>query len=236
MLSTRFWLVLAVIVFLAQAAVYPFVLKTHLDEGNYSILGYSAVAGIYPMYKDGGPWFPYMPLSFLVPGTVHVLFGKQLYVVRLFSILCGGLAIFFAYQIARRLGGRYAALITLWLLVSSVGTIRYYSLGGPVPFCALLVTASVFVLTSRIKSPLREVIAVLCATAALGTRQNMVLSWLVIVLYSSLAQKRASQLVLVMAVGLLSPLTFVIPFWPDIINKVLIHHQSPSFLAGYTGE
>lgn len=230
-LSPRFWLVLAIAVFLAQAAVYPFVLRTHLDEGNYSILGYSAVTGMYPMYKDGGPWFPYMPLSFLVPGAVHALFGKQLCVVRIFSILCGGLTIFFAYKVARRLGGDYAALTTLWLLVSSGATIQYYSLGGPVPFCAFLVMASVFVLTGRMNSPLREIIAVLCAAAALGTRQNMVLSWLIVLLYSALTQKRTGHTILVMALGLLAPLAIILPFSPDIIDKVLVHHQSPSFLA-----
>jgi len=91
--------------------------------------------------------------------------------------------------------------------------------------------ASVFVLTRGMKSPLREIIAVLCAAAALGTRQNMVLSWIIVLLYSALTQKRTGHVILVVAIGLLAPLAIILPFWPDIIDKVLVHHQSPSFLA-----
>ena len=220
-LTTRFWLVLAAIVFLAQAAVYPFVLKTHLDEGIYSIIGYDAVMGRYPLYKEGGPWFTYMPLSFLVPGIVHGIFGKGLYVIRLFSILCGGLSILFSYLIARKLGGNLAALLTLWLLVASVPTIQYYSLGGPVPFVALCLIASVYLLTTRVASPYREVLAVLCVSLALGARQNMLVSWFFLVTYGCLIQKRPAHLLIVAAASVLFPLIIVIPFWPDIFHGAL---------------
>jgi len=230
-LSPRFWLFMGIAVFLSQALVYPFTQRTHFDEGNYSFLGYNAVQGIYPMYKDGGPWFSYMPLSFLVPGTIHSLFGRDFYVIRLFSVFCAGLAILASYFLARKLGGDLAALITLWLLVASVQTLRHYSLGGPLPFVALFVMASVLILASDVKSPYREVLAIFCITVAVMTRRNMFPSWLVVVIYSAMQQQRVRDFGVVIAASVLLPVAFIWPFWPDIIDEIFFHPHLPSFLA-----
>ena len=131
LLSRRFWLWLAVVCFVVQMVLNFFWVLTWFDEANYAYKGYLAVKGIYAMYADGGPWFEYMPLAFLVPGVVQAVVGPNAYVHRLLPIFFAALLLLGVYRPTDRLGGARAALIATWLLVWSVVSLPSDFAGTP---------------------------------------------------------------------------------------------------------
>jgi 4-amino-4-deoxy-L-arabinose transferase-like glycosyltransferase len=226
-LSMRFWLCLGVVVLAIQLSVYPFTVPTHVDEGSYSFYGYNAVTGYYPMYKQGGPWFQHPPMAYVIPGITHALLGKGFYAIRIISALLAGVMVLLTYRLARKLGGPHAALINLWLLVGQAESIRYYCLGGPLPFVAMCIVAAVLSYSSDIKSPYREVLAIFFASLAMMTRTNMCYTWGVVVLFAVFTQERWSHRVVSIVVSIVFPGIFIIAFWPELAASLLQHHLLP---------
>ena len=220
-LSHRFWLLLAVTAFVLQAGYNLTHVRTWFDEGNYAYKGYVAVKGVYPMYKDGGPYFEYTPLAFLVPGAVQALFGPDFIAGRLFSILCGALTVVVTYVVGKRLAGRRAGLISTWLVVGNLIILRYYTTISPYSWVSLFLMLSLLALTSSVVSPYRELGAVFLASITFVTRQNMVAALGIIVLYGLIVQKRVSSVIIIVACAFVFPALFIAPYWPDLINETL---------------
>jgi len=220
-LSHRFWLLLAILAFVLQAGYNLTHVRTWFDEGNYAYKGYIAANGIYPMYKDGGPYFEYMPLAFLVPGVIQAVFGPDFIAGRLFSILCGTLAIVVTYLVGKRLASRRAGLISAWFVVGNLIILRYYTTISPYSWVSLFLMLSLLVLTSSMASPYRELGAVFFAAITFVTRQNMVVALGIIVLYGMIVQKRVSSMIIVALSAFVFPALFIAPYWPDLINETL---------------
>jgi hypothetical protein len=230
-LNPKFWLVLGIVVVVVQCCAYPFIARTHYDEGSYSFLGYNAVTGVYRIYEHGGPYFAHMPLTYLVPGVIHAVFGKQFYVYRLFCAFCVGLLVFCAYQLAKNLAGQYAALITLWILAGSVYSLTLYCVGGPLSFTAMFLVVSLLILASDIAPPYREIGAIFCITVALAARRNLAICWLFIVLYAVLTTKRHFWRIILIFSACMFLGMFYYPFFPEVLDVLFYHQQLPGFLG-----
>src|SRR3990172_8033653 len=70
--------ILGGLAYLSQSLVYAHTQFSLLDEGAYLYKGYLFATGQYRLYQDYGPWTNHMPLAFLIPGYVQVLFGPGL--------------------------------------------------------------------------------------------------------------------------------------------------------------
>ena len=220
-LSHRFWLIMVITTFFIQFGYNLTHVRTWFDEGNYAYKGYIAVKGVYPMYKDGGPYFEYLPLAFLVPGVIQVLFGPSFIAGRLFSILCGATVIIVTYWLGKKLADRKAGLISAWFLVGSLIIMRYYITISPYSWVSLFLMLSLLFLASSIASPYREVGAVFLATITFVSRQNMALALATIVLYAIIVQKRISHMIAIVVCALVFPALFIAPYWPELINETL---------------
>jgi hypothetical protein len=77
-----------------------------LDEGAYLYKGLLFVSGQYSLYQPYGPWSNHMPLAFLIPGVVQVLFGPGILAGRAFAILLAMFTLLGIWILARRFGGR----------------------------------------------------------------------------------------------------------------------------------
>jgi hypothetical protein len=80
-----------------------------LDEGLYLYTGWLFAAGKYVPFQDYGPWTNQMPLAFLIPGWVEMIFGPSLQTGRTFAFVLGLLTILGLWLTARRLSGRWIA-------------------------------------------------------------------------------------------------------------------------------
>jgi len=214
--STRFWLWLGVIAVGVQLVVYLFFVGTWLDEGLYACKGHLAATGAYRLYQDGGPWFEYMPLAFLVPGVVQAWFGPSFYAGRVFSLLCAALAVLSVYRLALRIGGRRAAVCALWLMAAGVVTLRYYVAIDPYAWTALCLVLALLALASGVRSPTREILAVFLAAVMLMTRRNMIVAWAILVLFALIVQRRWRDRAIVLAASIGFPALMMWPFWPEI--------------------
>jgi hypothetical protein len=221
--SLRFWTSAGILVFAVQALLYAFGLKTHHDEAIYSFLGLNVVTGTYAMYQQGGPLFTHLPLSYLLPGAAHFVFGSDLVVARFLSLIFTALTLLCTYLLCRRVGGRSAPVISLWLLVASIQSVRILSLGGPLAFCDFLLALSLLLLCCPIASPRREVLAACVISVALMTRQNMVISWAIILAYGVFTQKRWYHGVWVAVAGTVFPIVVTALYWPGIVTSALLH-------------
>jgi len=80
-----------------------------LDEGLYLYNGWLFATGKYVPFQAYGPWMNQMPLAFLIPGWVELIFGPGLQTGRLFALALGLLTALGLWLTARRLAGGWVA-------------------------------------------------------------------------------------------------------------------------------
>jgi hypothetical protein len=116
------------IIYLLQALQYAHSQVSILDEGSYLVKGYLFATGQYWPYQDFGPWSNHMPLSFLIPGYVQVLFGPGLRTGRYLAVLLGVLMLLGLWITVRRMGGRWWAAGALVAVALNPAVIKIYSM------------------------------------------------------------------------------------------------------------
>jgi hypothetical protein len=131
-LKKKYWIanllsILGGIVFAVQLWIHAHYQYSGLDEGDYAIKGLLFVTGKYVPFQDYGPWTNHMPLSFLIPGYIQVLFGPGLLTIRYFSIILAVLALVGIWITARRLGGYWWGTGAVWIFAISPAMSRFYS-------------------------------------------------------------------------------------------------------------
>ncbi len=99
-----------------------------LDEGLYLFKGFLFTSGRYVPFQDYGPLTNQMPLSFLIPGVVQLIFGLGLRTGRYFAIILAMLMVAGAWLTARRFSGRWLAAGVVWALALDTATLKLYSL------------------------------------------------------------------------------------------------------------
>ena len=112
---------------------------SQFDEGAYAVKGLLFVAGKYVPYQEYGPWTNHMPLSFLIPGYIQILFGPGLITIRYFSVFLALLALIGIWITARRLGGIWWAAGAVWIVALNPSWAKFYSQGASqvIIFCML---------------------------------------------------------------------------------------------------
>lgn len=87
-----------------------------LDESLYIYKGYLFASGKYVPYQDYGPWTNHLPMSFLIPGYVQVLFGPGIRTARYFVFFLGTTSMIALWLVAKRLGGHWWAAMAIWAI------------------------------------------------------------------------------------------------------------------------
>lgn len=101
--------------------------RSSLDEGNYLYKGYLFATGVYQPYGPYTPWLNKMPLSFLIPGWVQVLFGPGLRTGRMYAFVVGLLLVLAVWLLTRRLAGRWWGALAIWAMALNPMLIKTYS-------------------------------------------------------------------------------------------------------------
>jgi hypothetical protein len=101
-----------------------------LDEGLYLYKGWLFASGRYTPFQDYGAWTNQMPLAFLIPGWVEILFGSGLRTGRMLAIGLGVLMLPGLWLTARRLGGAWAGLVVIAALALNPAATRMVALAA----------------------------------------------------------------------------------------------------------
>ena len=96
-----------------------------LDEGLYLFKGVQFALGKYQLFQDYGPLTNHMPLSFLIPGWVQVLFGTGLRTARYYALSLGILMIVGFWVTSRRLSGPWWAAFGVWAVALNPALVNY---------------------------------------------------------------------------------------------------------------
>lgn len=115
-----------------------------LDEGLYLYKGWLLASGVYTPFQDNGLWMNQMPLSYLIPGGVQVLFGPGLLTGRMFAFALALFSILGWWLTARRLGGRWAALAVVWAMALNPAAARMSALAASQGLVAALLAWTMF--------------------------------------------------------------------------------------------
>lgn len=164
---------LVMLAYFVQSVTYAHSQTSVLDEGAYLVKGLLFATGRYAPFQDYGPLTNHMPLAFLIPGWVQVIFGAGLRTGRYFAILLGLLMLVGLWLLVRQLRGNWWAAAAIALIAVNPALIKMYSVGvSQVLVSCLLVWSLFFSLGS--KRPVSHlVIASILAAAIWFTRINM---------------------------------------------------------------
>ncbi|HEY3310927.1 MAG TPA: glycosyltransferase family 39 protein [Anaerolineales bacterium] len=101
-----------------------------LDEGLYLFKGWLFATGRLAPFQPYGAWTNQMPLAFLIPGWVELLFGAGLRTGRMLAVILGLLMLVGLWLTARRLAGRWVAAGLVMALLLNPAAARMYALAA----------------------------------------------------------------------------------------------------------
>jgi hypothetical protein len=164
---------MGMVYFLLQAILFAHTTISNLDEGAYLYKGLLFARGIYYPFQPYGFWTNKMPLSFLIPGYVQLIFGAGLRTGRYLAVIEELLAMVAVWIAARRTGGKWLATAIIWSMALSPAAIKATTMGVTQPLIACLF-AWTLLLTTGEKRPLWQLIlGTAIASTMILTRQNM---------------------------------------------------------------
>jgi len=174
---------LGLIYYAAQSVLFAHTTISNLDEGGYLYKGLLFAEGVYRPFQPYGFWTNKMPLAFLIPGYVQVIFGAGLRTGRYLAVFEGILAVIAVWIAGRRMGGKWLAAGAVWTMALGLAAIKVNSVGATQSLVACLL-AWTLALTLGGKRPLWQLLlASALASVTILARQNMIFVLPILLLY-----------------------------------------------------
>lgn len=208
---------LGAIFYIVQTWSYTFTQDTILDEGAYLLKGYLFVTGQYTIFQDNGVWSNHMPLAFLIPGLIQVIFGPGLRVARYFAVCISILMLLGVWLTARRVGGRWGAAVAVLAFAWNPALVKMYSVAVSQGLIACMFVWSLYFVLGEKRSLWQISLGALLAGAMFMTRINLapVLPLLVIYIWWQHGKKAAA--VAALSGGVIVAAGHVL-YWPNILR------------------
>ncbi len=175
--------ILGGIIYSLQIWIYAHTQDSVLDEGLFLLKGYLFTIGKYKPFQYYGPLTNKMPLAFLIPGYVQVLFQPGLRTGRYFAIFLAVLYLVGVWIVAQRLGGksprgdasRWWGAGAVFMIALNPANLKLYSIMVSQGLVATMLIW-VLVLTLGEKRPWWQLVLGACLAGLLPlTRVNMVI-------------------------------------------------------------
>jgi hypothetical protein len=144
-----------------------------LDEGAYLYKGYLFATGQYTPYQPYGPWTNHVPLAFLIPGAIQLIFGPGIRTGRYAAIVLAVLMLLGIWVLARRFGGRWWAVATIWALALNPAMLKAYSTAVSQGLVACMLVWSLVLVMGERRPLWQIVLGSLLAGLMAMTRINM---------------------------------------------------------------
>jgi hypothetical protein len=187
------------------------------DESAYMARGFLLASGKYWPYADYEIPLGHMPLSFLIPGYVQVLFGPGLRAGRYFTFGLGIITLIGVWIVARKLGGKWWAAVAIWAFALNPGWIETYSLGYSQVIIFFFTTWSFVFLIGEDKKTWEIILASFLVGLAAMTRLNMFVVIFLLILYIFWQHGRKAGIIA--TISGLTPIIFLHAlYWPGILK------------------
>jgi len=144
-----------------------------LDEGLYLYKGWLFATGKYAPFQAYGPWTNQLPLAFLIPGWVQLVFGLGLQTGRIFAFVLGLLALLALWLTARRLGNRWIAAGLIAVVALNPTAARMVSMAASQGLVACLLAWTMFFSLGAGRKNWQLALAGLLAGATVMVRINL---------------------------------------------------------------
>ena len=175
--------VLAIILYLVQAAYYMHHIQPVMDESTYLLKGKWFIDGTYQPFQEYGPITNKPPLSFISLGISQILFGPGLASGRILAIIFSSLMLIGLWLVVERLSGKWWALFSITLFILSPAWIIYFSRAMTQVVSSMLVVWSLFFILVKNKSSWAPYAGVILAALTTMIRQNMLPFFGLVLLY-----------------------------------------------------
>ena len=159
--------------YLIQSWFYAHHQTSVLDEGAYLVKGYLFATGRYAPFQDFGPLTNHMPLAFLIPGWVQVLFGMGLRTGRFFAIFLGLLMLVGLWLLVKRMRGPWWAAAAIGIITVNPALVKMYSVGVSQVLISCMLVSTLYFSLGHKRSEAHLIIGSLLAAAIWFTRINM---------------------------------------------------------------
>lgn len=203
--------------FISRLLYFADVNRSILDEGLYLYKGLLYTSGRYFPFQDYGPVTNQMPLSFLIPGWVQMLFGPGLRTGRTYAILLAVIMLLGLWLTARRLGGTWAGTWAVWAIAITPAAQKAYSTAAAHVLVACLLTWILFLTLGEKRRPWQLLLGMLLSVALVMVRINMLPILPLLCLYI-LWQHGWKAFAWVTSVGLAAFVLIHVPFWPGVLR------------------
>ena len=154
-----------------------------LDEGLYLYKGLLLASGQYVPFQDNGLWMNQMPLSYLIPGWIQIIFGPGLVTGRMFAFTLSLFAVLGLYLTSRRLGGSWVAVLVVWALALNPAAMRMTAMAASQGLVAALLAWTMFLTLGRDRANWQLFLGGLLAGVTVMVRINLILLLPLLVLY-----------------------------------------------------
>jgi len=144
-----------------------------LDEGLYLFKGWLFSSEQYRPFQDYGAWTNQMPLAFLIPGRIQIIFGPGLRTGRMLAVTLAVLMVLGLWMTSRRLGGRWvAAAVVLAITLNSAG-LRMFALSASQGLVACLLVWTLWFSLGEDREPWHLLMAGILAGSTVMVRINL---------------------------------------------------------------
>ena len=210
-------------------AVFGFLLLTYfswmysrsqisvLDEGLYLYKGILFATGKYTPFQDYGPWTNQMPLAFLLPGWVELLFGAGIATGRVmaFCLILGSVA--GLWLIVRRIGGDWAAAGAVITLAANPAALKIYAVATSQGLTTFLLVWCLFFTLGKERKTWELFLGGLLAAMVVMVRINMLPLLPLTILYVCWEKNWRAALFHVAGIAcLIGGIHFA--YWPNILK------------------
>ena len=188
-----------------------------IDEGLYLFKGFQFALGNYQPFQDYGPLTNHMPLSFLIPGWVQVLFGAGLRTARYYALSLGILIVVGLWVASRRFTGPWMAAVGIWAVALNPALVKIFSQATSQVLVAAMLIWSLALTLGDGRKPWQLFLGTLLGGLIALTRINMVPFLLLLIAYIFWQHGRKSgywSLITGVAIVLLGHAVY----WPDILK------------------
>jgi hypothetical protein len=188
-----------------------------LDEGAYVYKGLLFATGQYFLYQPYGPWSNHMPLAFLIPGYLQVLFGPGLRTARYTSIFFAVLLLAGVWILARRMGGGWWAAAAVWALAINPALLKTFSTAVSQGLVACMLVWTLVLVLGEKRPPWQIALGSILTGLMIMTRINMLPVLPLLVLYIFWEHGKKVGWVSALA-GSLTIAFWHLVYWPDILQ------------------
>ena len=205
------------ILYLVQAIQNAYMRTSFLDEGLYLFKGWLFASGQYQPFVPYGPWTTQMPLSYLIPGVVQVLFGPGLRPGRYFAILLGILTLLALWLVTRQLAGRWWGAIVVWSIALNIATIKVYTLAISEVLVACLFSWTLYFILGSNRSIWQIVAGSILSAMIFMVRINLAPVVVLVVLFIFWQHGRQKGWIALLTSGAILLISHAV-YWPGILS------------------